>query len=72
MSLTRLTSSGGGDRRTHRLAQVPGRVVLLLVGQAEGGVQNRVVHEVVDQSVGFWVKTLSRREQRVRIRVNLT
>lgn len=43
---------------THRLSKVPLRVVLLVIGQAEGGVQHRVVHTVVNQTVGLWVETL--------------
>lgn len=37
---------------------VPLRLVLLVIGQAEGGVQHRVVHTIVNQTVGLWVETL--------------
>lgn len=47
---------------THRLAQVPRRVGLLVVGQAEGGVELRVEHVVVHQAAGLWVETLGGQE----------
>lgn len=43
---------------TYRLPEVPLRVVLLVIAQAEGSVQHRVVHTVVNQTVGLWVETL--------------
>lgn len=43
---------------THRLAVVPRWVGLLVVGQAEGGVELWVEHAVVHQAIGFWVETL--------------
>lgn len=43
---------------THRLSQVPGRVVLLRTGQAVGGVEHRVEHGVINQTVGLRVETL--------------
>lgn len=43
---------------THRLSQVPVRVVLLWAGQTEGGVEHRVEHTVVNQTVGLWIEAL--------------
>lgn len=58
---------------THRLAQVPRWVGLLLVGQAEGGVELWVEHAVVHQAIGLWVETLQMKgggmEKGVRYRV---
>lgn len=47
---------------THRLAQVPSWVGLLIIGQAEGGVELGVEHVVVHQAVGLWVETLRDQE----------
>lgn len=45
---------------------VPGRIIFLLIGQSEGGVHVGVVHDVVNQTVGFWVETLRGEERRRR------